>query len=48
MNLYTATNEELALAIATAFAILHERKLTVEETTLLLDHARTSLKESTR
>ena len=46
MNLYTATNEEIALAIATSFAILHERKLTVEETTVLLDHARTRLKKS--
>ena len=48
MNLYTATNEEIALAIATSFAILHERKLTVEETTVLLDHARTRPQRSTR
>ena len=46
MNLYTATNEEIALAIATSFAILFERKLTVEQTTNLLEHARTRLKKS--
>jgi len=46
MNLYTATNEEIALAIATSFAVLYERKLTVEQTTDLLEQARTSLKKS--
>lgn len=46
MNLYTATNEEIALAIATAFAVLHERKLTPEQTTKLLERARTELRNS--
>jgi len=46
MNLYTATNEEIALAIATAFAILFDRKLTPEQTTELLEQARTNLKNS--
>ena len=46
MNLYTATNEEIALAIATAFAVLHERKWTPEQTTELLKQARTNLKNS--
>ncbi len=46
MNLYTATNEEIALAIATSFAVLHERKLTIEQTTELLERARTRLKNS--
>lgn len=46
MNLYTATNEEIALAIATSFAVLHERKLTVEQTTELLERARATLKNS--
>lgn len=46
MNLYTSTNEEIALTIATCYAILFERKLTVEQTTDLLERARTSLKTS--
>lgn len=46
MNLYTATNEEIALAIATSFAVLHERKLTIEQTTELLERARATLKNS--